>query len=646
MFGNNKDEKRPAKINTKQEKEFATDVAYSQTIASTGNRAITQKYWDDEYLIMKGDQWDTSISPISKSDKSNRPNSVNNFILPTVMNITDGLTASTPQPDISGREHGDDKKAAVLQDVISYIMYINKFPDEYKDIVLQMIQYGVVIGSVTWDPNYIGGSGPSAYVGEVRVEFQDKDEIFFDPAILNLKKRFQEQEFINRVYRKKMSFIADTWEKGKYAIEDYDTNAKKGQTEGSDPKQATVIEHWHKGKPKIMSEENRQIFLDKAEAHKDEPVKVKMYNDMAAGSINGIHCAYVVGTILLEYIPYVNEDGLYPFVYRTLYKDERNPLGYGETRNIMNPQIMYNKLMEIQLEAMSLQGLGGYLFEKGAMSTSQIKEYKAKMYAGGELIEVQSLPRMKERTGVQVPQSLIIAMETLKTILDTISQNTAIAQGKSPGANVPYASVRELGNRSDVRNKGKVGILEGFMLDIIKLIVNRTAENYTEEREYRIRGDKSGAIMELVFNGIKDIIRMEDKKARLAAMIQLIQTVETMNPETAQKYGKFKNTDMMKSFKNKDGEQEMYVPDFDMKVTIVDERPQTWQHYEQIAMAMLGKGMGPKAFWDTIIDGKLPDREMILKELDDMQQAAAIANQKEATELNSKDVKKVNETPM
>ena len=643
MFGhdeNKKNTKKQTKADNKKEAQFVNDVTYSQQIAVGGNRAETQDYWDDEYLITKGDQWDTSLSPISNEDKTNRPNSVSNFILPTLMNIVDGLTSSTPQTDISGREHSDDAKACVLQDTISYISYINKYQDEWKETVLQFIQYGILIGKVVWDPRFIGGSGPTSYMGEVLVQFQDKDEIYFDPAIRDLKRRFQEQEFINLVYRKKMGFIEDTWELGKNAIEDYD-DVSKNKTEGQRPNQATIIEHWHKGKPEFVSEENKQLFLDKAEEFKDEPVKVKMYKDMANGSINGVHCAYVVGNILLEYIPYVNEDGLYPFVYRVLYKDERNPYGYGEVRNIMNPQIMYNKLMDIQLEAMSLQGLGGYLYEKGAFSDAQMRDYKAKMHTGGEALEVNSLAKIKQRDPVIVPQSLQTAMVQLKENLDTTSQNTAIAQGVSPGANVPYASVRDLGARADVRNKGKLGILEGFMIDMTKLTINRIAENYTQEREYRIRGDKSGVIMKLVYTGIKDIIKMQDKKAQLAALIQLKETVESMDKSKEVKYGKMVSKDIMNSYTNSDGDIEYYVPDYDMKVKIVDERPQTWQHFEQIAMAMYPHGLGPKSFWDTIVDGKLPDKEIILKELEDMQSRQA--QQDEPKQMNSADVKQINQ---
>ena len=92
---------------------------------------------------------------------------------------------------------------------------------------------------------------------------------------------------------------------------------------------------------------------------------------MANGILKGVHCAYKAGNVLLDYVPYIYDDGLYPFVYKVLYTDEQQPWGMGEIRNVVKPQILYNKADEIELGAMLGQGLGGYLYNKGAISATQ-----------------------------------------------------------------------------------------------------------------------------------------------------------------------------------------------------------------------------------------------------------------------------------
>lgn len=630
---NKKDEIEEENPNTPEEKEYLAQITNDQTLAEGGVRPDTEDKWDDEYLAFKGDQWDTSIAPRDAEDKSVRPNSVSNFLLPTIMNIVDGLTTSVPSADLEGREDSDDLKADKLNDLIPFIFDRNDFSDQWKNIVLQGVKYGCFIGTVIWDSNYIGGSGPHRWIGEIRTLFQKKEEIFFDPAILDLEERLQECEFIHRKYRKKLSWIRDTWEEnGKHVLPDLIRSKEYETNEGADPNQATIIERWHKGTPKFVPEYWKDRFNEIAdeEEAKEEPdeYRVKKYRDMAKGELKGVHCAYSTQNIFLEYVPYVYDDGLYPFVYRVLYKDERNPYGFGELRNLLNPQIFYNKAMEIEIEAMVVEGLGGYFYSKGALSKGQLKEYRRNAFKSGVMQEVNDKDGLERRQGTQTPNSLIQLKETLKKTIDTVSQNTAIQQGISPGANVPYSSIQELGARADVRNKGKVKILERFMTSFVKLIVSRIAQFYTEEREYRIRGNKSNAIQKLVYEGIQKLVDIPDKTQRLQGMIQLIETIENADPESAAKYGIFKNEEIMKTWdrevvKGEDGteivKKETYIPDFDIKVKIVDERPSSRQYYESLALSLFGKGLGPKAFWETIEDGKFPPVEEILNELNELQ---------------------------
>lgn len=318
IFGVGKEPAKQKNPNTDKEQKFASSVILNQETAESGIRTSdVEPHWEDEYLAFKGDQWDTSLAPRSAGARSKRPNTVLNVILPTVMNIVDALTTSTPEAEITGRELNDKQVALKISDLISFVFYRNCFSKEWRDIVTQGIKYGPFIGYVGWDPKYTGGSGPKKFVGEIITKCQSKDEIYFDPAILDLENRLQECEFIHRKYRKKITYIEDTWENGKYIIQDNDYDRDNGDNEGPDPRQATLIEAWHKRKPQFVSDEYKKEFKKKAaDARKTgNNDKADDYEAMADGTLDGVHCAYVCGTVLLEYIPYVFEDGLYPFAY-------------------------------------------------------------------------------------------------------------------------------------------------------------------------------------------------------------------------------------------------------------------------------------------------------------------------------------------
>ena len=623
-------EKEIVNPNTPEEKSFVCQIDTWQTNAEGGVREESQNYWGDEYLAFKGDHWDMSVAPRSEEAKRYRPNSVDNYILPTIKNIHDSLTTSMPEGKFEGREVSDDQTADKLSDIVSFINYKNRFRKQWKDIVLQGLKYGPFVGSVLWDPHWVGGTGPNRWIGDIRIANQKKDEIFFDPAILDLEERLQECSFINRKFRKKLDWIRERWpEVGKSVTDDIDMYPSADDSdEGMNPEQATLIECWHKGTPKFVSKEWKEWFIEKAQDKLEAGLQydAEKYADMAKGTYKGVHVAYKAGGVLLEYIPYIYDDGLYPFVYKVLYKDEKNPYGFGEIRNLLIPQVLHNKADEIEIEAMSVEGLGGYFYQKGSLSETQKREYVKNAHKGGVLQEVNNLQGIEKRVGTQTPQSLIQYKAEKKIVIDTVSQNTAIMQGNTVGANTPYSTIAELGARADVRNKGKVEILEDFLEELYQLVISRIAQFYDEEREYRIRGEKTGLIKNVIYDAIEQIAQFADPQQQLQAMQQLVMTIQSQQEDTTQRFGKFSNTEMLRSWE-RDGKQEEYIPEFDIQVKVVDERPTSRQYYETLATNMFGRAMGPKSFWKTIEDGKLPPAVEILKELEEIAQVQAQAQE-------------------
>ena len=627
-FKKDKDEELEEKQNPNSEEEeiHVAGVIENKVESEGGVREKIKTNWSDEYLCLKGLQWDMSQAPRSADKKSKRYNIVLNVCLPTIMNIVDALTASTPEADVSGRDASDKQTALKLSDLISFIFYRNVFEKQWRDIVMQGVHYGPFIASVEWDPDFMGGSGPSRWVGEVSTKCVKKDEIFFDPAIIDLEENLQDCRYIQQRYRKYLSYIKNRWDNGKYAVADVieDTDVEEGVVS----KRATVIKQWERGTPAFISEEDKEKYLDKA-AKATDSYKKKMYEDMATGELEGIHCSYSVGTVFLEYNPYVYEDGLYPFAYAVLYQDEKNPYGYGEMRNIVPIQVAYNFCAEIEMASAAVEGLGGGYYNKGSISKPQHDEMMDTAYVHGAWHEVMSKDGMKSKEGTQTPQSLVLFKDFLKQNIDTVTQNTAIQQGVSPGANVPFASIKELGTRADVRNKGKMNIIERLMKQYMPLIISRIGQFYDDEREYRIRGNKSMAIKTVIYDGIQQLIELEDPQKQLAGMIEILEQMKNMDPNSADEYGSFSNKEMKKTWiRNEDekgepdyvAKEEEYIADYDVKVKLSDERPTSRNYYEQVAMQMFGIALGPKAFWSTLDSGKFPPVDEILQELKELQQ--------------------------
>lgn len=558
--------------------------------------------WEDEAKMLIGDQWTTSIAYRTKKIRKNRPNSVDNFIFPAITNIVANITSSDPEVTIEGTEDGDKEVAEKLTFLSRFNDQRNKFPAIWKKMVLQFVAYGPIIGAVLWDSEWMGGTGPNRWVGDVRTLYIDRREIYFDPAIIDLEERLQECSFIHRRYRKKLDYIKDRWkDRGQYVSED--TNDMELQDEGLDPKQVWLIEAWHRGTPKYMPSERRKELLAKAAEYeaKGDTFKAKDYRDMAAGKLKGIHVAYQANGVVLEYRPYEYDDGLYPFRYKTCYYDENSAYGFGEIRNIKVPQIMHNKADEIELEAMSREGLGGKLYNDGAVTPRQLEEILKNQGKGGAWLKVNNVQQLADRDGVKTPSSLVAYKEHKQRMVETISQNTPIQQGMAPGANMPYKAIAELGARTDIRTKHKVKILEDFLIELNKLRINRFVQFYTEDRYYRLKG-QDGKVVEGSF------------KAE-----EVMGTWERDMMDDNDNVAMDEDGNVIK-------QTETFVPEFDISVKIMDEKPTDRNYYTQTAVTLFEKqAMDLESLWYTLEEGKFPQSKEIMERLAAQSEGLAMA---------------------
>jgi hypothetical protein len=490
-------------------------------------------------------------------------------------------------------EDSDEKIAKELTCISKYNDEKNEFPKLWDKWVMDFITSGPTIAMVTWDNEWIGGKGPDKWVGDVRLTRCSKWDMYFDPAITDLEtsESLQQCSYIIRRPRKKLKFIKDTWGKD---VSD-ELNEDELINEGNNPEQAYLVEYWHRGFPHYVDDKSAGMFRDKALELEstNEYYKAQDYYDRAKGNLNGIHVAYYANGVLLEYVPYVYEHGLYPFVFTTRFDDEKNPWGFSEIRNLKIPQIAHNKADEIEMEAMSRQGLGGYFYTKGAISPKQRDKIVESNGKGGMMFEVDNAALLQARQGVSVPASIPNYKEHKMRMINQISGNTDIMQGQSPGAGVPFASLQQLGARADVRMGAITGKLEGFLKGINKLRIELFTEFYTEERYYRLKN----------IDGTKEKVPF---------------TRDTFMKEYQYETG---ITDTGESIPM----LEKFTPELDISVRILSEKPTDRGYYTNLAFQLYQLQLiDYEDLLKTLDEGKLPSIELLIQKLKDKAQQAQL----------------------
>jgi hypothetical protein len=88
---------------------------------------------------------------------------------------------------------------------------------------------------------------------------------------------------------------------------------------------------------------------------------------------------------------------------------------------------------------------------------------------------------------------------------------------------------------------------------------------------------------------------------------------------------------------------EEFIPEFDIKVKIAEDKPTDRNYWTNVVMEARAAGLvGPASYWETIIEGKLPNKDVIMEELEKMQQAqlqsqSQVVNQQIQAEMQEKE---------
>lgn len=574
-------------------------VAKYQSDFTTAESAKTEyeTSWSDNRKAFRGDHWDMSISRRSASVKKRRPNSVHNLIFPVITYKLYILAATTPEAIIQFvNEHKiktgvmvereeDSKETGIgmkLTRLIDDILYKNKYDLTWSRIMLQALQNGPFIGTVIWDNDMCGGSGPNRYNGEIAVRFIDIRDFYPDPAITDLEQDLQDCEFISMKLRKKLSYFKKQFkEKGEKVVQISEGESSDGDErfEGSDAKMGNLYLTYHKGKPEIVDNEHKKAWKKKLE-DTDDYFEQQRYNDMINGNIEGVHLAMWSEGVLLDYKPYIYDDGMYPFSYTTIHVDHDNQWGFGEIEQLKIPQIEHNKASEIQIEAFSKKGLGSFFYNKGSITLKQITKIFKNFWKGGQAFEVNNKDGIKEITGTDVPASLENYRSSNELMIDKIGGYQDIQQGEAK-AGTPYKLAELLGANADVRTTGISKKAEIFHREIIHLMVNRCMQFYKDGRKFKVRDGKSVTYEEFSKD---ELMEVWDRETEIEG-------------ESAEK-------------------EERYLPEYDVKVHVMDEKPQNRQYNMNLAFELFNaQVMDAEGLWEAVEEGTLPNKEEVLKRM-------------------------------
>lgn len=554
-------------INTPEEERLYQMASYDYRVFKE-KRSGMEEVWRKEQNMYAGDQW-KGLRPPDNGPYPERMEYVGNYAGSQIDSIVARLTGWVPTPDFEAQEEDDEERANLLNMFIPYELNQIKFKPKHIRAVRRMVIHGPLIYEVMHDPTVQGGRGMNRFIGQNDITPLNFGSFFPDPAIkdfIHLQKG--RAHIVNYLYT--LDYVRERWPKQGPKVQadnqssdteifDMDSETIMGTTIQNEDNRTTVnvIRYMYKGKPKMMTEEDKKLFGERAQEKFAEGKDPSEDLAKAEGKMNGIHFLYVTTNgVFLEHQSYVYDHGQYPIVARTLFPVENNPWGKGYMRDMIAPQTMYNRFVELAADITAKMGNSVVVYSTQAGITEAFKQiWKRFRSKAGAMIPVQGdVNQVKELQGVppnpgifQYIQHFIDMMQKIPGMFDSANgaANSNVTSGRQSEALISAAQ----GRLSNVAE-----LIEDAVQEVIEQLIELCAQFYTTERVARITGKQ--------VNFSRD------------ALVKHVPTEVEYNDPTS---GEQVKTELM----------EEYVPKFDIKVNIGVEKPKDREYYIQMAFNLL-----------------------------------------------------------
>lgn len=566
VFANKDDGEKQTKNPNNDEQQKLYDMVMQDYQVFKSNRQTIEDTWRKEQRFYVGDHW-YGLRPPEVSQM--RPNDVENVAWSQIESIVAKLVGWMPQPDFEAQEPNDEPKAEMLTEYIPYELSCIKFKQKHIRAVRRMVIHGPLIYKPIYDPSVEGGKGMNRYIGNNDIIPVDLGSFFPDPRI---KDFIYLQKGSAQIFHwpQPLDYFVDRWPvRGKLVQQDnqsgdveiFERDGSSG--DNSDPtvqqsERSGLIEYWYKGKPKIMTAEDKNLFKGLADDNLKDGIDPSENLAKAAGSMKGVHCIYIsTSGVFLEHKSYVYDHGQYPIVARTLFPDEGNPWGKGYMRDMIAPQIMLNKYSELGVEITAKQGNTAIVYDEQAITKPDV--WKRKRSEPGAMLPVNDMNGWRELQGAQIPPSIFNALDYYKDMLQKIPGQFDSANGQASSNVTSGEQAKALIAASSGRLALSAELIQDALEEVFMQYTELMAQFYTTERIVRVTGKQMSISRDALVN-------------RAPTEYETGETVP--HPETGMDVPEVLNV------------QEEYVPKFDIKVSIGVDKPVDREYAIQSAYTM------------------------------------------------------------
>ena len=401
-----------------------------------------QQYW--QYLIDKTD--------------SNEPTS--GTLLNAILNKHADLMDNQPAPVFLAREKNDEEEAERLTKVVPVIMQNANWDDVYDKYCMYKIKQGIGCLSVTWDDTLENG------LGDIVINYLDILRIYWEPNCTNLQdSRYVfvtsliDTDILKEQYPDKLTENAETYG-GQDAVQ---IKTYEGQDQTILANKTLVIDCYER----TTAEDGRQIVH-----------LTKIANDVVLESS-------ITNTDTAQTGIYAH--GRYPFIIDQYISLEGTLEGMGLIDMNKNNQGYVDKLDTLSLNNSIVASKQRWLTkEDGGVNPDDIIDLSKDVIVSSTTVDDSAIRPFQANP---LPDIVTKIRENKIQEMKELSGNRDFNQGGTTGGVTAFGAIAALQEAGNKTTRDLVKSNYRSFKKLVTLVVELIREFYSEDRQFRIRGE-------------------------------------------------------------------------------------------------------------------------------------------------------------
>jgi len=452
-------------------------------------RSRYDRNWLHYYKMFRGDQWDGIKMPRFRQKE------IVNMVFESIQSSVPLQTDVRPQIQFIPEEPSDLPFSEVINEISNSDWERNNWLYPLTEVLYDAYFYGLGIGYFGYEPSADFGLGRASFKSEDPFycypdpdcnQINDEDSRGFIVAkpVDTDKLKSKYPEFKNLI----KPDITDAIQSSKASINDF--KFRTHNVSDRDMPDLSFIDGQNKAEGKTL-EITAYLLPDEMEEIHEPDGTDELTGDPKFKTLfkkkypNGRTLTVVCGLLVKDEPSLPFAHGEIPYGKLVNYILPREFYGISEVEQLESPQRTFNKILNAQLEIMSLMGNPVWV-----VSTDSGVEPEQLVNRTGLVVQKEPNSDVQRLDGIQLSAAAMQLADRMEKWFNNVAGTQDVSRGEAPGSVTAASAIDALQQAARTRIRQKQRNLDAFLRDFGRQYVSIVLEKYSKSRVFRVTNNE------------------------------------------------------------------------------------------------------------------------------------------------------------